>query len=320
MTVMASIRSRLPSRNWSIFLGTTSFLTVVGCYDKYELRKVRQELDDRAAVIRNEVMQPKDIPRKIRVFVAPTHWGRYWFKEYIKPVFDSAALDYEICEPKVSGQVRDSVRELLWTGKDEQRAWDQQRYRYDPHAPPVFILDRPKFDSGEGLVAVGPNAWREVLRGLRDGCLAERPLPPPPPPATLELDAAMDGGDKTSDEKKEKEKVVEPPAAPLEYSVTNLPSFPIPPVGFISGRNQSGWTGFPRRIFGWFNERHTAREIGEEALRVAFGRVRPFERDADPALGAAHIYVHDDWEDVHKEIVKEVEVEPWLAEKLWVYE
>ncbi|KAJ3144035.1 hypothetical protein HDU86_002704, partial [Geranomyces michiganensis] len=62
-----------------------SFLAAAACYDKHELRKVRNNLDEQAAVLRNQVMRPQDLPRKIRVFVAPTHWGRYWFKEYIKP-------------------------------------------------------------------------------------------------------------------------------------------------------------------------------------------------------------------------------------------
>ncbi|KAI8920283.1 inner membrane protein import complex subunit Tim54-domain-containing protein [Powellomyces hirtus] len=318
MTVLTSIRARLPSRNWSIFWGLTSSLTGAACYDKYQLGQVRAELDQATAALRNEICKPTDTPRRIRVYVAPTHWGRYWFKEYVKPVFDAAALDYEILEPKVAGQVRDSVRELLWTGKDEHRARAASGHKYNPFTPPAPILERDKFDAGEGLVAVGPNAWREVLRGVSEGCLAERPPAPPPTPESTPstTDAATDDPAAAKTAKADPL----PPPPPLDLSDHNIPTFPLPPLGFITARQQAGWTGFPSRIYHWFTERYTAREVGYEALAIALGRVRPFNISTDPARGAKDIYVHDDWEQRHKDVVQDVQVPGSVADRLYMYQ
>ena len=36
-----------------------------------------------------------------------------------------------------------------------------------------------------------------------------------------------------------------------------------------------GWTAFPSRIYGWFNQRSTAGTVGEEALAIVFDKSRP---------------------------------------------
>ncbi|KAJ3010031.1 mitochondrial import inner membrane translocase subunit tim54 [Thoreauomyces humboldtii] len=315
MSLAAAIRKRMPSRNWSIFLGGSSILGGLAAYDKYHLDAVRTDLQNRASVLANEVMLPRDTARKIRVYVAPTHWSRYWFKQYIKPVFDAAALDYDVVEPKVAGLVRDQVRELIWTAKDESR---RPPAPYNPMLGPQTFLARPKYDPSEGLVAVGPNAWREVLRGLNEGCMAERP--PPAPPSLADPSVPDEGADALMKDTAKKEGGVHAqPEPPLDMMDSNVPRFPLPCVGFITGRQQAGWTGFPKRIYGWFTERDTAREIGEEALLIAFSRVRDYHAE-DAGKGAEDIYVHEDWDDIHKDIVRDVTLSESVAHKLFVYQ
>ncbi|TPX63287.1 hypothetical protein SpCBS45565_g06714 [Spizellomyces sp. 'palustris'] len=318
MSLLQSLKSRLPSRNWCIFLGTTSTITGLAIYDKYHLRNVRKELDQKAAILANEPMQTWEVPRKVKVYVAPTHWARYWFKQYIKPVFDSAALDYEVVEPKVGGQIHHSVRDLIWAGKDEQRALPPG-YRYEPNQYSALgnPLERPKYSADEGLIAVGPNAWREVLRGLKEGALAERPPPAAVTPVETTPNADSQNTDTPSDTPNDEATAT--PEPPLDLSEHNLPSFPLPQLGYITGRNQSGWTGFPRRVYGWFTERETAREIGEEALKVAFGRVREFDVDRDPILGSKDVYVNKEWSEEQKKSAESVEIPRTVGEKLYIY-
>ncbi|KAI8823596.1 mitochondrial import inner membrane translocase subunit Tim54 [Fimicolochytrium jonesii] len=349
MTVLQSIRSRLPSRNWSIFWGVTGGLTGLGFYDKYHLKQVREDLSSRASVLATQHMPTWEVPRKVKVFVAPTHWARYWFKEYVKPVFDAAALDYEVIEPKDAGQVRQQVRDLIWKGKDEFRARPANYvYEANPYnSLALNVLSKPTYDAAEGLVAVGPNSWREVLRGLNEGAMSERgvvdvllnekaaaeataeaakEVASPPPTA-----GASDAAAETSSTSPTAETAT-PPTPPATPAVAktdpvvppshllaqNLPPFALPSLGYITGRNQSGYSGFPKRIWGYFNERYTAREIGEEALKIAFDRVREFTPE-DANLGAKDVYVHKDWDDELKKVVGEVQIEEPLLSKLYIY-
>ncbi|XJO72827.1 hypothetical protein BDV3_003896 [Batrachochytrium dendrobatidis] len=66
-------------------------------------------------------------------------------------------------------------------------------------------------------------------------------------------------------------------------------SVEFPPIGFITGKNQSGWSGFPSRVLGFFNQRSLASQIGEEALMVAFEHTRPFVQGTDELHGEEDI-------------------------------
>ncbi|KAI9100396.1 mitochondrial import inner membrane translocase subunit Tim54 [Phlyctochytrium arcticum] len=329
--VARTLRSRLPSRNWSIFWSLTGTLTSLALYDKYHLKLVRQDLKSQAQVLSDEKCQTWETPRKVKVFVPPTFWARYWFKQYVRPVFDDAALDYELIEPKAPGQIVKSVREKLWTGKDEAAARKASGYKYEINPFGELAVElgkRPQYDPGVGLVAIGCNGWREVLRGVKEGTMGERPPPPPPvvevaPETTTTTipDTTASSSDESSTPEPPSPPKPEPPVDPtIPLSPSNIPTFPLPALGFLTCRNPAGWTGFPARIYGWFNERHTAREIGTQALTIAFGRVRPFDPEHDPALGTKDLFVDEDWPVEEQERLKEqVDIPVELAGRLSVY-
>ena len=75
----------IPSRNWSIFLGSVASLSSYAAYDKYQLHLIRKDLSDQVAAIAAEPMAPNEMPRKVWVYTAPTQWATYWFREYVKP-------------------------------------------------------------------------------------------------------------------------------------------------------------------------------------------------------------------------------------------
>ncbi|KAI9012899.1 inner membrane protein import complex subunit Tim54-domain-containing protein [Gaertneriomyces semiglobifer] len=306
MSFVQSVKAKLPSRNWLIFLGTTSTIGSLALYDKYNLRQVRAELEEQAAQIAKEPLKTFEPVRKVHVYVAPTHWARYWFKQYVKPVFDAAALDYEVVEPKAPSLTRKAVRESVWAGKDELRSRPvNHQYEPDPLAWLGNPLERPKYRPDEGLVAVGPNAWREILLGLNEGMLAERPI------VIADETAASTTSAETTDST--------PQEALLELSPANIPALALPSIGFISGKNQAGWKGFPSRIYGWFTERDTAKEVGQEALKIALGRVRPFRQD-DIQRGATDLFVHPEWTDEDKKIVENVRIDDGVVGKLHIYD
>ena len=78
-------------------------------------------------------------------------------------------------------------------------------------------------------------------------------------------------------------------------------------VGYISGKNQSGWKQFPWRIMGWFNQRNISREVGEQALAIALDHKAPMK--------ALHVQLDSDsvktanvWQSHQLDAYKEVQL------------
>ncbi|KAI8844740.1 inner membrane protein import complex subunit Tim54-domain-containing protein [Chytridium lagenaria] len=312
--LLQKAKSYIPSRGWLIFIGTTSTFTSLVAYDKYMLNRVRKDLETRAGEIGAEPLQFHEMPRKVSVYISSGDWPRYWFTEYVKPVFDAAALDYDLIEPKKAGQVRAMLRDRIWDGRDElsrRRKEDEDKRRSSRRSTWSFMGQtmsdedlglmgnvlrdlslRPKYDIKEGIIAIGPEAWRETLQGLNDGCVAPRAYPytdrelfamlPPEP-------TVPDFGEKPARAQKKEIEAAEEARKKwvLERENSAFPAwFQPPPVGYIAGRNLIGWGHFPHRIYCWFTSRKLMKEVGEDALVIAKGFTRPFDVSKDTVLGA----------------------------------
>ncbi|KAJ3411986.1 hypothetical protein HDV05_001415 [Chytridiales sp. JEL 0842] len=313
------IKPYIPSRNWLIFLGTTGGVASLIMYDTYELKKVRKELAERASIISKQPLPIWEAPRKVRVYLAPSDNATTWFNNFVKPVFDAAGLDYQVTEPVKTGSVRAAVRDLIWTGKEELAQRQQKDKEFAdavkkakaswlipvPQSPTVLetVMDSYdiKYRSSEGLVAVGPEAWTEMLQGLNDGCLTERvgpisnddlpkyPSPPfadPSKPTDSEREK-IEQVDK--DIKAAKERHIFYPTLDRRQSL--MPdAFKVPEVGYLPGKNYTGWIGFFIRGLNWFNYRTSQRIVGEEALKIAFAATRPLDVSRDLDIGEKDQY------------------------------
>lgn len=81
---------KLPSRNWLIFLSTTTVLTGLALYDKYLTKQERERLQSQVSFIAAQPLSPNEMPRKIKVYIMPglentLSTAKYQFKEYVKP-------------------------------------------------------------------------------------------------------------------------------------------------------------------------------------------------------------------------------------------
>ncbi|KAJ3090560.1 mitochondrial import inner membrane translocase subunit tim54 [Quaeritorhiza haematococci] len=299
---------KLPSRNWLIFWGVTGTLTSLAVYDKQELKKVRSKYCERVSHLALEPMKTDETPRKVVVFLAPSQYARYTFKEYVKPVFDAAALDYEFIEPRTAGEVQKRIRELVWTGKEEAAAkmptpapeisttsstnssWRSRLFggsrtqnatssfasqQIQPPMDPIqAFMQRPKYNPEEGLIAVGPEAWGELLTGISEGFLSLRPSQQQESSTPTNTDS--DSSDSSSNESTTP---VEPTFDLSESNLPQAPYFQPPTIGFIPGQNLVGWTRFPHRIYRWFIERKVMEEVGEHAVKVVLGNRRELLRE-----------------------------------------
>lgn len=108
----------LPSRNWMIFW---TVLTTVGgtiYYDKRQQTLIREKYMQQVAQLSEEVYNADRIPRKLSIFIAPPpddflELSLKHFRRYIKPVLNSAAIDFDVYTESRQGEIRSQVAEKI---------------------------------------------------------------------------------------------------------------------------------------------------------------------------------------------------------------
>lgn len=132
---------RLPSRNWMIFWTVLAFGAGGIIYDKYEQRKIRQKWMDRVAKYGEKPLKPNELARKVTVYIAPPP-SDYLdesvavFRKYVKPILNSAGVDYQIqsedrqgvIRSVVSAEIRSLRREIIKNEQELRRIENESRW------------------------------------------------------------------------------------------------------------------------------------------------------------------------------------------------
>ncbi|KAJ3261037.1 mitochondrial import inner membrane translocase subunit tim54 [Boothiomyces macroporosus] len=295
-----------PELNLSIAHDTNSFVGAVSgiiVYDRFAVKRILREYGEQASVKAKEPSKWNEPARKVAVYLDHNNWTPYWFDEFVKPIFDDGAVDYELIDPIHSSEIIAQVRDKIWDGKEfvseklkpkpaKKASWfgsssvsteeqkDQLMQLHFPH------LQKLKYDPSIGLVAVGAIGWRHLLCGLMEGHLTSR------------NDVPFDHE--------------------LEY----------PTLGFISTKNLSGWGYVPIRMYYWFNRRELAEKIGKEALAVVLGNKRGFKQE-DTLLGSDNYRPLEKKKDASEAVLEKeklsdmaesiAKIDDGLASKLYIY-
>jgi len=173
---------RLPSRNWLIFMTTSSSIIAGIRYDTHLTKQVHGELVAQVKHLADAPMQPTEFPSKILVVIAPpcdqedAKRVRKAFKEHVKPILDAAALDYELIETKAPGELKDQIAQrckLMHAESTEKEEPTLPEMDGDLEALGLRRKDRPL---QQGVLAVGRATWRELLEGL-ESLETMEPLP-----------------------------------------------------------------------------------------------------------------------------------------------
>lgn len=83
-------RPKLPSRNWLIFLGTTSSLIGYYVYDRRKCREIRQAYIEKVEHLSQVPVGSLDLPRKVTVYASKwpgdedANRSLRYFRKYIK--------------------------------------------------------------------------------------------------------------------------------------------------------------------------------------------------------------------------------------------
>lgn len=118
LRMMGIPRISLPLRNWMIFWTLLASIGGGIAYDKYEQKKIREKYVNMVKHLGEEVYENDRIPRKLTIFIAPPpndylDESLKIFRKYVKPILNSAAIDYEVYTENRQGDIRSQVAEKI---------------------------------------------------------------------------------------------------------------------------------------------------------------------------------------------------------------
>ncbi|CAH6719674.1 mitochondrial import inner membrane translocase subunit Tim54p [[Candida] jaroonii] len=118
LRMMGIPRLSLPSRNWMIFWGVLGTLGGAAYYDKLEQQRIRKEYMDKVSESGKQPYETSKLPRKLTVFIAPPpndflETSMVYFRRYVKPILNSASVDFDILVANKQGDIRTSVSERI---------------------------------------------------------------------------------------------------------------------------------------------------------------------------------------------------------------
>ncbi|KAF9334466.1 mitochondrial import inner membrane translocase subunit tim54 [Podila minutissima] len=317
-TFSGKLRARLPSRGWMIFWGTVGTLGGLVTRDHYLTVAAKKRVADKVDVLAKQSCGVQDMPRKVTVYLtAPPgdgiHKTRHYFKQFIKPVFDAAALDYEVREGLSEGQIQAMVaadvrrKRRVAAGKISELTEEEQQ---KPMVPMKSVSD--------GIVVLGRIALGEVLQGYNDGCLQSLDDPEPviveakieestteetTPESSTESSPAPEASESSesaepvatptpedtkasTEAKKEETKEEKPAPAPIpqDEAYFSVPPTGLEPVGYIPFKNLTGFRNFHKKLFALFNSYDCVEYAGSSVMKVAFAQTKDME-EADLEIG-----------------------------------
>lgn len=354
LSMMGISRLRVPSRNWLIFWGVTG--TLVGGYywDRTERKKVRDYWVQKVAYLGQQPITPYDVPRKLTVYVAPPpndfiDAGLQHFRNFIKPVFTSAAVDHELVFEERQGYIRSKVAQNIRKWRKSQQLSNVPQDDLEAKIDSKWIRDMTG-----GTVIVGRGAYKEYMSGLQEGWFG--PLERPQFVQDLidkqdeeekerlltrkrENAAATDGAREIDylneeDYKQDRKASLHRkfPVEPAYVRTKDLAELELPaefaqhipdPISVVRHPHLLGVLMAPVRIYRWLNQRYLAEEMGRQAAGIVFAQTRPFELE-DANLAASD---EEDWPNRFKsngvdndsEWMREFHVDPRIAAALRVY-
>lgn len=334
---------KMPSRNWSIFWAVLGSFGAGIAYDRYEKRKIIARYKAEVAYMADEPLQPLEMPRKMAIYMgAPPgdtiHIAREHFQEYIKPILNSAAVDFELVEGKMQGDVRHRVSQRIRNARLKvdgltslQRATREKLVQ----------------DKQTGDIVLGRHTYKEYIRGLHEGHLGpvDEPkeitaimnprMPGDPiteivdlPPQESDVSKSSDSvsqspaTEKTEDEiQKEIDEIkknipTSPPSyiKPSEYTAATSPNIDSDRLHvYVPMQHLLGFLNTPWRLYRFLTRRQLAEEIcSATTAAVLASNTRPFDAATDLACGEEEEF---DWPKKNRQKPDGVWVEPITVDK-----
>ncbi|GBC03916.1 hypothetical protein RclHR1_00540026 [Rhizophagus clarus] len=272
---------KLPSKKVLIFFGSCTGILSLIYRDNRLSKEAKIFVENKVSHLALEPLNAHELPRKVTVYLAPPlgdgiYKAKIHFREYVMPVLNAAALEYDIVEGTKPGQLRSKVREAIREKrKQELSPSSQSSLSSTADSDQTFKAITPSKPIGGGTIIIGRVGWVEYLQGLNEGCLAS--LEDPPSKQTKsdsnfeQADQQLDTSqNKNGNEESEPEFII----SEKDFSVPELD-----PIGYIHFYNRIGWKNILFRIYYALNSYKEFNIAGEEAVKVALGNTRPFKNN-----------------------------------------
>ncbi|KAF8940603.1 mitochondrial import inner membrane translocase subunit tim54 [Dissophora ornata] len=319
-TLSGKLRAKLPSRGWMIFWGTVGTIGALVTRDHYLTVDAKKRVADKVDILAKQTCGVQEMPRKVTVYIMPPpgdgiHKTRHYFKQFVKPVFDAAALDYEVREALTEGQIQSMVAADIRKKRQIAAGKIPAQTEEEKNAPVASLKS-----ISDGIVVLGRVALGEVLKGYNDGCLQSLDDPEPAPVVseivpeisskdegaslstettgsvettgendTKTEDAASTTAVATSTEapaavsenaKKEAEEAAkEPITIPQDEDYFSVPPTGLEPVGYIPFKNLVGFRNFHKKLFALFNSYDCVEYAGGAVMKVAFAETKDMDKE-----------------------------------------
>ncbi|KAJ1918915.1 mitochondrial import inner membrane translocase subunit tim54 [Tieghemiomyces parasiticus] len=344
---------KIPSPKTTAFVAVLSAIVGVKKYDTYRADSIRERIKAEASVKAKEPLDPMALPTKVIVYLTPPpgdgiHKSRIYFRDFVKPIFDAGALDYDVIEAKEAGDIHTAVsQELLERRRDQIPAppgTNDTASNAETIPPsPVQKIDVRTVPK----IAIGRQVLAEIYNGLSEGSTGSLNITPEPVPdlvtevaavtdaTTEQTTEATDAADLSTETAPVSEpepflvdpadatpttttNTISPPSEPsVDYDALDTGDLPLlPVVGFINFKNRIGWLSMPGRILGFFNTAPQVEKIGEQALSVVLEARRPFRNPEDLYRGQDDDVAHG----LEPKDIVPVVMEPRVMDNLVVFD
>lgn len=262
-------------------------------YDSRQAERLREGHRAKAEQIAQRPMPVHERPRSLRVYISTnsSDLGSQYtkaFETYVKPVWDAAALDYEVVEAwEWYEDTRNRISQAALRQFHQQKPWTLEK------------REKMLKEGGDGIVALGRPAYKALLTGLQDFMQDQ-------PEFTSQrissdiideviADNLMDSTGENSQQLQNQQSLVKKSSwwswlwwgsqsrgtteatKPITGSGIDMKTLvidqspPPPVVGFIPFQPKGFWM----RVWGWFNQRHSVQIMGDQALIIALGHSVP---------------------------------------------
>lgn len=212
-----------------------------------------------------------------------------------------------------------------------------------------YVEDKKKATEivSDGILAIGRNAYREVLNGLSKGCDASlivvEETPVVAKVAEVKEEPTLDNNNNNSSSNEDlanTEKVdiestssdiIEPtstsPAEAIlepEQDQEAIDHFSLPdkfsPVTYIPHVNIIGWSNIPYRLYMWYADYQRIEDVGKYVVAAVLNETRPMEKsDADLGQQEKKYWIGDEKVEILKENDEPIVIDERIIDKLSTY-
>ncbi|EPB91273.1 hypothetical protein HMPREF1544_01789 [Mucor circinelloides 1006PhL] len=351
---------KAPSKGTLIFSGVAGAISGIVYTSNKNAEDARRRLAQRVSFLADRPCGVHEMPRKVLVYIsAPPGDGleksRNWFREYVKPILVAGAIDYEIKEARSAGQIENSVIEEVVKLRRETEASKSVEenpeqvdnvemigHNNNPFTSPQMneMLKKKAADKFEydGILAIGRNAYREVLNGLSKGCDASLAVvvEEEKAPEKLTEEAANQPKDDSEAQNQQPEQIEDTPVTQVEQPTEaenvgmelqpkeeenhfSLPS-KFSPVMYVPHVNIIGWSNIPYRLWMWYFDDKRIDEVGKYVVAAVLNNTRPIEeRDADLGQQEKKYWIGDEEVEELKKNDGPIVIDERIIDKLSTY-